>query len=126
VDLPPAVKSLYTAFSVLLNGIEVAQILPYTVVIPIGVSEIKIIAKSITQSYEEKACLLYDDNLQCNLATHLATLDKDKLTQSNIPYLYYILKEGTITANNCGCYCEYLDKMYKDIIKQIDGTDCNC
>jgi hypothetical protein len=126
IDLPPAIKALYTSTSVQLNKVELSQTLPYTVTLPTGISEVKITLKSANGSYEEKACFLYDDNLQCNLATHLAALDKEKLTNTQLPYLYYMLKEGTTDINDCGCYCDYLLKIYEDINKQINNSDCNC
>jgi hypothetical protein len=124
IDMTTELKTTYPIHSVLINDEEKSTVLPYTATLAVGVHTIKVLLRNNTSSYTETRCLLNDPSLECEAASFFSNSSKDIRSVTNVPYLFYILLEGTKDVNNCGCLCEDLKNIYQDIKDEIYGISC--
>ena len=126
IDIDPLIKILYTNYEIYIDDILTGTVLPFTISIPKGVRNIKVILKNGSGSYEDNRCYLYDLDIACQIVSYIKNLSKDKRTVDNISFLYYLLLEGTKESTSCSCFCEDLKIIYSDIIDILSLDDCNC
>lgn len=125
IDTTTELKNLYPDHTVYINDVEKSTTLPYTAILtPAGVFTIKLILRSDSASYTETRCFLVDDVIECNVASYINNITKDERNVTNVPYLYYLLKEGTQEDNKCGCLCEDLKGIYQSIKDEIFKISC--
>jgi hypothetical protein len=128
VDISPLEKTQYTTYALFVNDVEVSgsttNLLPYVFTVAVGLNEIKLLLKNTTESKEYKKCTLDNANLECDLNTYLITLETKELLNSTLPFLYFLIKESTILANQCDCYCDSLKKLYLELSNQIYNQNC--
>lgn len=108
---------------VYLNNIQVATVIPHTFSPTIGVHEIKIEMANVSSTFTDKYCLLYDDNLYCDIVTKLGTMSETDRVKSNLPYMYYVLAQGT-TSTSCVCQCDNVKTFYTELKDTITAPIC--
>ena len=124
IDMLTSLKTTYPDHKVYIDTVEKSSVLPYAAQLGRGVYTIKVILRNSSASFTETRCLLVDANLECEVASFFANSSKETRSVTNVPYLFYVLSEGTKDVNNCGCLCEDLKIIYQDIKDEIFGISC--
>lgn len=125
IDLPTATKTTYnTSTAVLLDTVSIATALPHTRTIADGVHKITLNLVGPTGTYSESRCILVNDTIECQLMTKIAQMSEKEKLASNLPYLWFLIKEGSVDQS-CACVCDSIKTIYNDLYQQLNA-DCCC
>jgi len=125
IDLDPDIKAPYTTSTdVYLNGVVVANALPAIITSIAGVAKIRIYLVGPSGAYNEEKCVLVDSTMECQIMTKIGAMTEKERLQSNLPYLWFLIKEGS-DDQACSCVCDSIKTIYTDLSNQVNG-DCCC
>lgn len=119
IDTTTELKNTYPDHQVFINDELVSTALPTTKSLIVGVHTVKLVLRNNSASHTDTQCLLVDDMLECTVASYISNISKEDRNVTDVPYLYYLLKEGTTGSNECGCLCTDLKNVYQLIQDEI-------
>jgi len=124
VDLPAPTKAPYTTSTVVyLDGVSIGTSLPTVISSISGVHKIRIYMTGPSGNYDESRCVLVDDELECKIFTKIGGMGEKERLQSNLPYLWFLVKEGS-TDQACACVCDSIKTIYTDLTYQVNDNYC--
>lgn len=126
IDLPTATKTTYNTSTVVkVDSATVGLSLPFTVTFIEGVRDVYLELTGASGTYKERRCFLVDDNLECQVLTHLSELDTDARLLDNTVYQYFLIKESmSQVGDGCACICATTKTIYDDLKLSLDKSCC--
>lgn len=85
--------------------------------------QLTLISAEPVETVVESNCAFIDCTLKCGLSNKLYKIDDKDKAEVNEATTFAMLHYTLTHTSNCGCNCEELCEIYKQLVKYVDDTD---